>query len=132
MDLEVVPAQEADIDRLMEIQFSAFEGDAYHEALYPGDHYSPAVRKDAAERTIKEWREDPSILFMKCIDRKTGLALGSAKWNLYEKERPEEEWNKDHPVDWCEGRKKEIAENLLGMNAAMRKKIWGGKPNLSS
>lgn len=49
MELEILPAEEADMDRLMEIQFSAFENDPYHHALYPGDEYSPEVRADAGK-----------------------------------------------------------------------------------
>jgi hypothetical protein len=59
MDLEVQPASESDIDQLMDFQLSAFENDPYHEALYPGGHFSPEVRKNAGERSLKEWREGP-------------------------------------------------------------------------
>lgn len=50
MELEILPAEEADMDRLMEIQFSAFEGDPYSQALYPGDEYSPEVRAEAGKK----------------------------------------------------------------------------------
>lgn len=130
MDLEVAPAQESDIPRLMEVQFSAFENDPYHEALFPGDHFSPAVRKSAGERTLKEWHQDPSVIFMKCVDRHTGSIVGFAKWNLYEIERIEDEWKKGPVVDWCMGRQKEVAENFLGATMAMRRKIWEGRPHL--
>ncbi|EMC93956.1 hypothetical protein BAUCODRAFT_36425 [Baudoinia panamericana UAMH 10762] len=129
MALEVAPAEEGDIDRLMEIQFSAFESDPYHDALFPGDHYAPSTRKAAGDRTIMEWRQDPSARFIKCTDRESGVILGYAKWNFYETERPREEWAKSPEVDWYSGRKKEIAENFLGATAAMRQKLWGGDPH---
>ena len=130
MDLVVEPAQESDIDRLMDIQFSAFENDPYHEALYPGNHYSPANRKSAGERTIKAWRADPTLHFLKCTNRQSGVIMGYAQWNLYATERPETEWNKDVQVDWATGRQKEIAKNFLVANFGIRKKIWGGRPYL--
>ncbi|KAK3046085.1 hypothetical protein LTR09_012400 [Extremus antarcticus] len=128
MGLDVEPADESDMDRLIEIQFSAFEGDPYHEALYPGDHFSPALRRSARVRYIQEWREDVSVRWMKCTDRQTGTICGFAKWNLYETDRPEEEWKKRPLVDWCSGRNAEVAENFLYANAAMREKTWGGRP----
>lgn len=129
-ELEVAPALESDIDRLMEVQFSAFEGDPYHGALYPGDHFSPTVRRSAGERTIKEWRSDPSVIFMKCANRHSGQIVGFAKWNLYEMERAEEQWTKRPDVDWCTGRQKEVAENFLYATMAMREKTWEGRPHL--
>jgi hypothetical protein len=41
MTLQVTSTLESDIDRLMEIQFSAFDNDPYHEALYPGATLTP-------------------------------------------------------------------------------------------
>jgi len=128
MDLEIAPASESDIDQVMDVQFSAFENDPYHEALFPGDHFSPAVRKSAGKRTLQEWRADPTIRFMKCFNRQTGLILGYAKWNLYESERSAEERDPTLDVDWCTGRQREIAENFLGATLALREKIWGGRP----
>lgn len=129
-ELEVVPAHEHDIDQLMEVQFSAFENDPIHGFLYPGDHFSPTVRKDAGVRTIKAWREDPNIHFMKCVDQNTGRILGFAKWNFYLTERDYEEYSKRPVVDWTTGRQKEIMENFFNANAAMRVKVWGGKPHI--
>lgn len=129
MDLIVLPADESDMDRLMEIQFSAFEGDPYHHALYPGDEHSPAVRKEAGERTIKELNDDPTIFFIKCVDRQTEIILGYARWNIFERERPKESWAQRPPIDWCTGRQKEIAETFLYASLAMREKIWQGKPH---
>lgn len=130
-DLDVVPAHEDDIDRLMEIQFSAFEHDPIHPILYPGDHFSPSVRKAAGERAIYKWREDSNTRFMKCVDRQTGLALGFAKWKFYLNERSHEDYSKRPVVDWTTGRQKEVAENVLNANAAMREKVWKGKPHIS-
>ena len=128
--LEVAPALPSDMARLMEIQFSAFEGDPYHDALYPGPNQSPSVRAAAGTRTLAEWRRDPTLHVLKCTDRTTGVVVGFAKWNVYEAEREEEEWRKGYPVDWCSGRTKEVAENFLGATAGIRQKIWCGRPHV--
>ena len=117
------------MNRLMEIQFSAFEGDPYHHALYPGDEYSPAVRAEAGERTITEWRDDPFIHFIKCVDRQSGVILGYARWSLFDKERSREQWANRPPIDWCTGRQKKIAESFLYASLAMREKTWEGRPH---
>jgi hypothetical protein len=75
MILEVASALESDIDRLMEIQFSAFDSDPYHEAVYPGGN-SPLARASAGERVLKEWHEDPSVHILKCTDPDTGVTGG--------------------------------------------------------
>lgn len=128
MVLEVASALESDIDRLMEIQFSAFDGDPYHEALYPGAN-SPSTRASAGERLLKEWHEDPSLHILKCTHLDTGVIMGFAKWNLYERPRSEREWRKREKIDWCDGRLKEVAENFLGATQDMREKIWEGRPH---
>lgn len=129
MALTVTKATEADIDRLTDIQFSALGHDPYHQALYIGDPASQAVRKDASGRTVEEWRSDSSLRFMKCTDI-DGAIVGFAKWEFFEVERPESEWKKRPVVDWCEGRRKEIAENCLFTNSRLREKTWGGRPYL--
>lgn len=126
--MEVLPATSAYIPRIIEIQFSAFENDPYQEALFPGDQNSPSVRQGAIERTEKYWDADPTARWQVCIDSKTNNVLGFALWNVYDHERPESEWKKQPEVDWCEGRKKEIATNFLSVNAGLRQRIWGGKP----
>jgi hypothetical protein len=128
MILEVASALESDIDRLMEIQFSAFDSDPYHEAVYPGAN-SPLARASAGERVLKEWHEDPSLHILKCTDLDTGVIMGFAKWNLYERPRPEREWRKREEIDWCDGRLKEVAESFLGATQDMREKIWDGRPH---
>jgi hypothetical protein len=128
MPLEVTDILESDMDRLMEIQFAAFENDPYHEALYPGGN-TPEARKMAGQRVIEEWRGTPEQRFLKCTDTETGVIMGFGRWNLYEKERLKEAWAKREDIDWCEGRLKEIAANFLGATMEMREKMWEGRPH---
>ena len=130
MALEVSLALPADMPRLMDIQFSAFgDEDPYHEALFPGGN-STSTRALAAQRTLKEVAGDPSLQILKCTDVRTGTIWGFAKWNIYEHDRPASEWQKRVAVDWCEGRRKEVAEAFLGATGEMRQKIWEGRPHV--
>ncbi len=58
MVLQVALAEEGDIAELMTAQFSAFEGEIYHQVLYPGGNTASA-RAAAGERVLKEWRGEP-------------------------------------------------------------------------
>jgi len=126
--LVVRRALETDIDRLMEVQFSAFENDPYHEALFPGPHHSLLVRKTAGERTLESWRNTAVQDIMVCTRGQTGEILGFATWNFYLRGRPREEWEKMFPITWAEGEEKRQAEAFLGATARMRMKIWEGRP----
>ena len=127
-DPRVVPATKADIDRIVEIQFEAFEGDPYQEALFPGDQKSEDVRRRASERTLQYFNSDPTARWLICKDKNSDTPVGFAIWNVYDHERPESEWRKEPEVDWCTGRKKEIAFNFLSTNTRLRQRIWAGKP----
>jgi GNAT superfamily N-acetyltransferase len=123
-------ASETDIDRLMEIQFSAFRGDPYHEALYPGPHDSSIVRKLAGQRMIEDWRNTPDQDIVVCIHAQTEEILGFASWYFYLCERPREEWEKMPSITWAEGKEKKQAEAFMGATARMRMKTWGGRPHV--
>jgi len=123
-------ALETDIDRLMDVQFSAFRDDPYHEALFPGPHDSPLVRKRAGQRTIEEWRNSPVQDIMVCVHAQTGTILGFASWYFYLSERLRAEWEKVPEVTWAEGKEKKQAEAFLGATARMRMKIWEGRPHV--
>lgn len=128
--LVVRRALETDIDRLMEVQFSAFENDPYHEALFPGPHHSPLVRKTAGERTLEDWRNTAVQDIMVCANAQTGEILGFAAWCFYLSERPKEKWEKMPSITWAEGEEKKQAEAFLGATARMRRKIWEGRPHI--
>jgi hypothetical protein len=125
----IQPASESDINRLMEIQFSAFQDDPYHNALYPGDQRSPVVFQSAGRRTIQDWRNNADQQTMMYVTVRTGEILGFASWNFFLCERPEKEWKKSLSVTWAEGREKERAESFLGATMAMRQKTCKGRPH---
>ncbi len=128
MVLQIAPAEEREIAELMTVQFSAFEGEPYHEVLYPGGN-TPSARAAAGERVLKEWRRESHQYIVKCTDLERGVLIGFATWEFYEQQRPEEEWKKEEKIDWCDGRTKELAEIFLGATYSMRQKIWQGRPH---
>lgn len=126
MPLLVSAANESDIADIVRVQFSAFDGEPYHEALYPGGNCRSA-HDAAAARILKEWQSTPQQIIMKCTDTDNDQIIGFATWNFYDQERPENEWKKVHSVDWCKGRDKELAELFLGRTIDRRQRIWGGQ-----
>lgn len=126
MPFSISAANESDIASIMLVQFSAFDSEPYHEALYPGGN-CPSAREAAAARVLKEWQSTPQQRIMKCTDTDNGQIIGFATWNFYDQERSESEWRKVHPVDWCKGRDKELAELFLGNTMERRRRIWGGQ-----
>lgn len=125
---EVSEATEADIPRLMEVQFSAFEGDPVYYALYGGN--TVEARATEGENTLKLWRKDlHQVRLVKATNTSTGEIVAFGRWRFYETERLESEWRKPRaPVDWCEGRRKEIAENLFGVFGDWQDRTFGGMP----
>ena len=128
MNHQVIPALEADIDRLTDIQFAAFGDDPTHQILYPGDRSSSAVRANASERTLKSWRQTPEMYTMKCVESSTGEITGFAKWIFYKTPRSEEKWNVKPTAPWAEENHRVVAEQLLATTAEIRGRIWGWKP----
>lgn len=126
-NLTIVSSKESDIPRLVEIQFSAFEGDPYQQAFYPGPD-SPASRAKAERNTLKEWREEPFIHVIKCVDSTTGVIAGFAIWNIFDRERSREEWGHRPAVDWLDTeQQRKVAETFLYANLAIRERIWEGR-----
>jgi hypothetical protein len=128
MDHQITPALESDIDRLTEIQCSAFENDATHQILYPGDQFSPTVRAAASARSLKSWRQTSEMQIVKSVESETGVITGFAKWIFYRTPRSEEEWNVKPTAPWAEGSHRRVVEQLLSTTAEIRGRRWGGEP----
>jgi len=127
--LKIVSSEESDIPRLVEIQFSAFQGDPYQQAFYPGPSDSPTNVAKAEANTLKEWQESkPFIHFINCIDSTTGVIAGFAIWNIFDRERSREEWAHRPAVDWLDTeQQRKVAETFLYANLAIRERIWEGR-----
>ena len=132
ISLCVTKGEESDIPRLIECEFAAFYGDAYHDAVNPGGN-TAEVRAQAAQRLLVEMREQPQRSYqelIKCVREDTGVIIGFSKWEFHARERPEEEWSRRDPADWCvEGKERQVAEMFLGTSHRQREHLWKGKPH---
>ena len=130
MPLQITPASESDIDRLMEIQFAAMAQEPYHHVLFPGPN-TPTARAQAGARTLQDWRGDPSEKVLKVIDTASGEIISFGKWNVYTSARPRAEWDQHMEVDWTnDPALKEGAETYLREIHGMRHKYATGQPHL--
>jgi GNAT superfamily N-acetyltransferase len=128
-------ANESDIPRLMEIQFSAF-------ALEPADRAingqnTPLSRQRAGERLLDQMCTEFALHTIKCVtaDPVTGneRIIGFCEWYIYENEREEAEWTKDHPLldcKWIEdAAEREKARGYMLPVFEARRRILGGSPS---
>ena len=102
-DLHIELATETDVPRLMEIQFTAFAQEPVDIAINGPN--TPEVRQKAGGRLLKQMRTDPYLNTIKCVrkNRETNedIIIGFCEWFIYDKERPEDEWRKEHPLLDC-------------------------------
>jgi GNAT superfamily N-acetyltransferase len=134
LPLSIKLATESDIPRLMEIQFSAF-------ALEPADGVingpnTPLSRRRAGERLLEQLSTEVALHIIKCVttDPATGneLIVGFCEWYIYQHERPEAEWTKEHPLLDCmwieEAAEREKARGYMLPIFEARRRILGGSP----
>ncbi|KAI9737915.1 MAG: hypothetical protein M1834_009285 [Cirrosporium novae-zelandiae] len=99
MPFQISEAAEADLDRIVDIQFAAFGPEPLQRTLTPNGITTDDWNK-ARERHSKAIIEDPTVHFTKAIDMETNEIMGFSKWHIWEHERPESEWNRDEQREW--------------------------------
>ena len=127
MPLDIQRAVDDDIDRILDIQFAAFEPDFFNRLLFtfPISPDAKAPFVEWARRDIK----DPTITYMKAVDtERDNEIVAFAKWHIYKQERPESEWNKAEEREWGEGVNVELANEFFGKMQDGRRRNMGGKP----
>ena len=98
MAIIVQKAQEADIQRLLDIMYAAFSEDAWNRIMYPVIP-GPEARGVSIERWRDEISTNPTIRFIKAVDTDLDEIIALARWNIYEVERPENQWKTSKPRD---------------------------------
>lgn len=84
MPVKVLPAEDADMDRIFEIAATAFaRNEPVWDTLYP-NHWTPAGRKQGGERMRLVKNSDSHTTYLKAIDDSTGEIMGMAKWNIWQ------------------------------------------------
>ena len=126
MPLELAPAHEADLPRILEVQFAAFAQNPVNRLMFP-----VPTPPSTFEKALGRARRDlfnPDVALLKVTDTETGMIVSMAKWFIYKHERPEEEWNKEEKRDWGEGTNAEVADKFIGALNRKRRKFMAGKP----
>lgn len=110
MDLSIEECSDDDMLRTFEIISAAFRHEhPYIEAVFPS-HDSPMGRVAGGARMLAIKRTDPHTIFIKAVDKATGLMIGQAKWNIYDGVVPAEvELEGDF---WDTADEKEFAQHL--------------------
>ncbi|KAK6393200.1 hypothetical protein LTR81_026495 [Elasticomyces elasticus] len=83
MPVEVLEADDGDMERLFEICSLAFNtNEPLWEIFWP-KYLLDSGRKQGAERMRETRRTDPSTKYMKAVDE-AGTIMGMAKWNIHD------------------------------------------------
>lgn len=128
MVIIVQKAQEADIQRLLDIMYAAFSEDPWDRIMYP--HIpGPEARGASIERWREEISNNPTMRFMKAVDTDLNEIIAFARWSIYEVERPESEWKVTKPRGWDIGTNVEAANEFYNAICETRQNYMGGKPH---
>ena len=121
-------AQEADIQRMLDIMYSAFSKDSWNVIMYP-ETPGPEARQASVERWRDEISTNPIMRFIKAVDTDLDEIIAFARWNIYEVERPEGEWKTTNPRTWDVGTNVEAANEFYNAVCKARQTYMGGKPH---
>ncbi|KKZ67488.1 hypothetical protein EMCG_06865 [[Emmonsia] crescens] len=123
MGLIVLPATISDITSIYDVYFAAFNGDIILDILYP-QGVDAELRKAHTANTLQWWHGVTVHHAFKCVDTDTGKIVGMAVWDVYWRERTDEERQKP-TIPWLEGAERERAEAFLEPMWKMREKLLG-------
>ncbi|PGH13039.1 hypothetical protein AJ79_03876 [Helicocarpus griseus UAMH5409] len=128
MGLIVLPATISDITPAWDAYFAAFAGDVILDILYPHG-VDAELRKAHTEGTLHWWHNVTVQHTFKCVDTDTGEIVGLAVWDVYWRERTEEERVKP-TIPWLEGKERERAEGFLEPLWRSREKWLGPRKHV--
>lgn len=121
MAFSVAKAGEADIPRLMDIQFAAFAQEPADQML--NGKNTPENRVKAGARLLNQLHVDPSLHLMKSVHTvpgsRTETIVGFCQWHIYDKPRPRDEWMKEHEMLNCswlpDGQREKARAGMLAL-----------------
>ncbi|CAG8362578.1 unnamed protein product [Penicillium salamii] len=130
MGLVVLPATLPDIRAIYDVWFAAFQGQLILDLIYPGtDLKDEEFRKIHTEGTLEYWKGLSMEHTFQCIDTDTGKVVGMATWQVYWRERTNEERQKPW-IGWLEGDQRERAEGFLEQLWEKKEKLLGPKKHV--
>lgn len=84
MGIQVLPAEDADMDRIFEIACIAFDrNEPLWDAMWP-NHWLDTGRQKGAARMRAIRTSTPSTTYLKAVDEESGIIMGMAKWNIFD------------------------------------------------
>lgn len=84
MGVQVIPAEDADMDRIFEIACIAFaRNEPLWDVMWP-NHWQDTGRQKGAARMRAIRNTTPSTTYLKAVDEETGVIMGMAKWNKFD------------------------------------------------
>ncbi|CAD6589191.1 MAG: hypothetical protein ASARMPREDX12_003686 [Alectoria sarmentosa] len=128
MVLIIEKAQEADIQRLLDIMYVAFSKDPWNRIMFPVIP-GPEARGASIERWGDEILMNPTIHFMKVVDTDMNEIVAFARWNVYQVERSESDWKITEPRNWDIGTNVEAANEFYNVVCGKRQSFMGGNPH---
>ncbi|PGH19364.1 hypothetical protein AJ80_04004 [Polytolypa hystricis UAMH7299] len=130
MGLTVLPATLSDIPSIYDTYFAAFAGEPILSILFPNqDVTSPSFRTAHSAHTAQYWQTLTVQHTLKCVDTVTGQIVGMATWDVYWREKTDEE-RKVPKAEWLEGKDRERAEEFLTGFWEAREKVLAGSKHV--
>ncbi|KAJ5348717.1 Acyl-CoA N-acyltransferase [Penicillium brevicompactum] len=130
MGFVVLPATLPDIRAIYDVWFAAFKGQLILDLIYPGtDLNDEEFRKIHTEGTLEYWKGLSMEHTFQCIDTDTGKIAGMATWQVYWRERTDEERQKPW-IGWLEGDQRQRAEGFLEQLWEKKEKFLGAKKHV--
>ena len=132
MALKVLPATEADVPRLMEIQFAAFADSPWDHMINETENNTPTTRQAAGNRLLNHMRTTPYAHVCKCVDTRSAEIVGSCIWDLHAEQRSKAEVAQDHDMlsmAWEQDEeKRKRAYAVTGMVMEGRRRTMENRP----
>ena len=128
MRIIVEEAQEADIQRLVDIMYAGFSKDPWDRIMYP-ETPPPESRGPSIERWRHDISSNPTVRFMKAVDPDTDTTIALARLSIYGVERPGSEWKTIKARSWGVGANVEAANEFYNAVCEARQNFMGGTPH---
>lgn len=129
MTFVVLPASIPEIREVYDAYFAAFEGELVTEVLFPWDVNNNEFREGHTNHTLGYWHKDNVQYTFKCIDTESGEIVGMSLWDVYWRERSEDE-RRLPAVDWLQGQQKERAQKFIQAFWEKKEALVGGKKHV--
>ena len=93
--IEILPAAEADLPRIIDIQTASFASNPWIQIIFPKG-YDEECKAKLIERG-RGSLQDPTIAYMKAVDTEDGEIIAFARWHVYKHAGPSSE--RDTPAE---------------------------------